>query len=171
MYMALFKSPADREQIANHGHKMFEKTNNVFMDIYRNVTDRKYGYVVIDNTPETAADHQIVANVFDECKRYVILDSSNKLSNEQNKEDTQPQSHATFDEPMISENIVQHNQSNVVEKVEKNYLKKQIYYKNTVHPSIAQLPDDETSNIIWKTNRLDEDDLEAIKNNLVNQIP
>ena len=90
MYMTLFKSPADREQIANLGHKMFEKTNNVFMDIYRNVTDRKYGYVVIDNTPETAADHQIVANVFDECKRYVILDSSNKLSNEQNNEDTQP---------------------------------------------------------------------------------
>ncbi len=40
MYLALFKSPADREQISNLGHKMFEKVNNVFMDIYRNVTNK-----------------------------------------------------------------------------------------------------------------------------------
>ena len=61
---------------------MFEKENNVFMDIYQNVTDKKYRYIVIDNTPETASDHQIVADIFNECKRYVILDSlaPNKLS-------------------------------------------------------------------------------------------
>ena len=37
---------------------------------------------MIDNTPETASDHQIVADIFNECKRYVILDSlaPNKLS-------------------------------------------------------------------------------------------
>ncbi len=39
---------------------------------------------MIDNTPETASDHQIVADIFNECKRYVILDSlaPNKLSKE-----------------------------------------------------------------------------------------
>ena len=62
---------------------MFEKVNNIFMDIYRKVTDKKYGYVVIDNTPETSTDHQIVAHVFDACKRYVILQASNKVNNEQ----------------------------------------------------------------------------------------
>ncbi len=76
---------------------MFEKVNNVFMDIYRNVTNKKYGYVVIDNTPETASDHQIVGGVLHECKRYVILDSQapNKLKESSNekqqiKDDRQP---------------------------------------------------------------------------------
>ena len=110
MYMALFKSPADREQISRLGHKMFEKVNNVFMQIYRNVTNKKYGYVLIDNTPEMDADHQIVSDIFTECKRYVIVNSQvdgkeTGMSKEtsQNEDDKQEKHYnmSTMEEPMI----------------------------------------------------------------------
>ena len=120
MYMALFKSPADREQISNLGHKMFEKVNNVFMDIYRHVTGRKYGYIVIDNTPETSSDHQIMGGVFDECKRYVIPQAANKLNESSNEKqqiekDEQPKvfenTISTIEEPMRYENIMHQTQA------------------------------------------------------------
>ena len=52
--------------------------------------------MVIDNTPETDADHQIVSDIFTECKRYVIL--SNKLK-EPSKEtnDVQPSNISTIE--------------------------------------------------------------------------
>ena len=116
MYMALFKSPADREQISRLGHKMFEKVNNVFMQIYRNVTNKKYGYVLIDNTPEMDADHQIVSDIFTECKRYVIVNSQvdgkeTGMSKEtsQNEDDKQEKHYnmSTMEEPMNLKKSVQ----------------------------------------------------------------
>ena len=68
MYMTLFKSPADREQIARLGQRIFAKQNNLFMNIYQQKTQAKYVYVVLDNTPGTNSNHQIISDVFGDCK-------------------------------------------------------------------------------------------------------
>ena len=72
MYMVLFRSPADQEQIKRVGQRMFPNSNDQFMDIYRGETDKAYGHIFIDNKPETLAGHQVLSNVFGETLRYNI---------------------------------------------------------------------------------------------------
>ena len=72
MYMVLFRSPADREQINRVGQRMFTNNNDLFMDIYRSVTEEPHGYILIDNKPETLAGHQVLSDVFDKALRYDI---------------------------------------------------------------------------------------------------
>ena len=43
MYMVLFRSPADREQIKRVGQRMFLSQNDQFMNIYRQETEKPYG--------------------------------------------------------------------------------------------------------------------------------
>lgn len=134
------------------------------MDIYRKETERRYGYVVVDNTPETSSEDQIVGNT-------------------KTGEDVQQQNHVTIEEPIISENVVQDNipilsenivlqkQPNDVKKVETNYLKKHIRYKKNVDQSISETPDVNVTNMKWNMSRLDRDNLEVIKRDPVNEIP
>ena len=54
-YMVLFRSPADREQIKRVGQLVFPTQNDQFMNIYRLETEKPYGYILIDNKPETSS--------------------------------------------------------------------------------------------------------------------
>ena len=40
------------------------------MNVYRNVTAKPYGYLLIDNQPKTMSDKQVVADVFRNCQSY-----------------------------------------------------------------------------------------------------
>ena len=70
MYMVLFRSPADREQIKRVGQRMFPTRNDQFMNIYRLETEKPYGYILIDNKPETMTSHQVLSNIFNKTLRY-----------------------------------------------------------------------------------------------------
>ena len=86
MYMVLFRSPADREQIKRVGQRMFSTQCEQFMNIYRKETEKPYGYILIDNKPETMAGHQVLSNIFGKTLRYGIGEDSNNIHIEdQNK--------------------------------------------------------------------------------------
>ena len=80
MYMVLFRSPADREQIKRVGQRMFPSQNDQFMNIYRQETEKPYGYILIDNKPDTLAGHQVLSNIFGKTLRY-----GNDIRSEVNK--------------------------------------------------------------------------------------
>ncbi len=52
-YMALFRSPSDRKQIGIIGERMFDKNRDRFMSAYYKETEKPYGYLLVDNKPDT----------------------------------------------------------------------------------------------------------------------
>ena len=54
-YMALFRSPSDRKQIGIIAERMFDKKRPRFMSAYCQETKRAFGYIFVDNLPDTTA--------------------------------------------------------------------------------------------------------------------
>ena len=75
-YKVLFRSPGDRKQIDIMAEQTFAKDRPRFMQAYSQETDRPYGYIVVDNHPRTASEHQVVANVFGDCYAYPHITST-----------------------------------------------------------------------------------------------
>ena len=69
-YLALFRSPSDRKQIGIIGERMFDKNRVHFMNAYYKETEKPFGYLLVDNKPDTPADKQILADLFGECYVY-----------------------------------------------------------------------------------------------------
>ena len=78
-YMILFKSPADRKQIEIISQRIFPKEQNKFMSIYNKETDKQHGYILVDNTPSTNRDSQIVTDIFSITQKIPISSSVNKI--------------------------------------------------------------------------------------------
>ena len=70
LYLALFRSPSDRKQIGIIGERMFDKNRVHFMNAYYKETEKSFGYLLVDNKPDTPADKQILADLFGECYVY-----------------------------------------------------------------------------------------------------
>ena len=77
-YMALFRSPSDRKQIGIVAERMFDKNRQRFMTAYYHETERPYGYIFVDNKPDTAANKQVLSDIFGSCHRYPTINSSAK---------------------------------------------------------------------------------------------
>ena len=69
-YLALFRSPSDRKQIGIIGERMFDENRVHFMNAYYKETEKPFGYLLVDNKPDTPADKQILADLFGECYVY-----------------------------------------------------------------------------------------------------
>ena len=69
-YLVLFRSPSDRKQIGIIGERMFDKNRVHFMNAYYKETEKPFGYLLVDNKPDTPTDQQILANLFGECYVY-----------------------------------------------------------------------------------------------------
>ena len=69
-YLALFRSPSDRKQIGIIAERMFDKNRVHFMNAYYKETEKPYGYLLVDNKPDTPADQHILADLFGECYAY-----------------------------------------------------------------------------------------------------
>ena len=69
-YSALFRSPSDRKQIGIIEELMFDKNKVHFMNAYYKETEKPFGYLLVDNKPDTPADKQILADLFGECYVY-----------------------------------------------------------------------------------------------------
>ena len=53
------------------------------MNIYRQETEKPYGYILVDNKPETLAGHQVLSNIFGKTLRYDNGDTAKRC--EENK--------------------------------------------------------------------------------------
>ena len=69
-YLVLFRCPSDRKQIAIIGERIFDKHKVHFMNAYYKETEKPYGYLLVDNKPDTPANQQILADLFGECYVY-----------------------------------------------------------------------------------------------------
>ena len=72
-YMALFRSPSDRKQIGIIAKRMFDKNRPRFMSAYFQETERAFGYIFVDNRPDTLSDKQILSDIFGSCLRYPTI--------------------------------------------------------------------------------------------------
>ena len=71
-------SPSDRKQIGIVAERMFDKNRQRFMTAYYQETERPYGYIFVDNKPGTAANKQVLSDIFGSCRRYPTINSSAK---------------------------------------------------------------------------------------------
>ena len=77
-YMALFRSPSDRKQIGIIAERRFDKIRPRFMSAYFQETERAFGYIFVDNRPDTPSDKQVLSDIFGSCCRYPTINSSGK---------------------------------------------------------------------------------------------
>ena len=81
-YKVLFWSPGDRKQIDMMPEHTFAKDRPYFMKAYNRETAHPYGYIVVDNHPQTNNEHQVVGNVFDDCYAYPLTNTNSPKRNE-----------------------------------------------------------------------------------------
>lgn len=72
-YMALFRSPSDRKQIGIIAERMFDKNRDQFMMAYNRETEKPFGYILVDNKPDTTADKQVLGDIFGSCHCYNLV--------------------------------------------------------------------------------------------------
>lgn len=75
-YMALFRSPSDRKQIGIIAERMFDKHRSRFMSAYVKETEQPFGYILVDNRPETSSDKQVLSGIIGSCHYYPTITSS-----------------------------------------------------------------------------------------------
>ena len=76
LYKVLFRSPGDRKQIDIMAEQTFAKDRANFMKAYTKETEKPFGYIILDNHPRTSNEHQVVANVFENCYTYPYITKS-----------------------------------------------------------------------------------------------
>ena len=76
--MALFRSPSDRKQIGIIAERMFDKNCQRFMAAYYRETEKPYGYIFVDNRPNTPGNVQVLTEAFAFCRVYPTINKSLK---------------------------------------------------------------------------------------------
>lgn len=82
-YMALFRSPSDRKQISIIARRMFDQHSSRFMTAYAKETEKPYGYILVDNPPDTSNDKQVLSDIFRSCHCYPTLTSKPSKSSDE----------------------------------------------------------------------------------------
>ena len=72
-YMILFKNPRDKGQIRALGSQMYPGDGNFLVSAYRDATDARYGYLLLDLHPETPEDLRVRTGVFADDVGHVYL--------------------------------------------------------------------------------------------------
>jgi len=76
--MALFRSPSDRKQIGIIAERMFDKNRQRFMGAYYQETERAFGYLFVDNRPDTPGNKQVLNDIFCSCRVYPTIKKSSQ---------------------------------------------------------------------------------------------
>lgn len=77
-YIALFRSPSDRKQIGIVAETMFDKQRGRLMEAYYKETQRPYGYLLVDNKPDTPMEEQVIGDIFGQCHVYSSINNVDK---------------------------------------------------------------------------------------------
>ena len=54
------------------GERMFDKNRVHFMNAYYKETEKPFGYLLVDNKPDTPADKQVLGDLFGDCRVYLF---------------------------------------------------------------------------------------------------
>ena len=57
---------------------MFDKNRPRVMSAYFQETERAFGYIFVDNRPDTPSDKQVLSDIYGSCRRYPTINSSAK---------------------------------------------------------------------------------------------
>jgi hypothetical protein len=79
-YLALFRRPSDRKQIGIVGERTFDKNRVHFMNAYCKETENPFGYLLVDNKPDTLADKQVLGDLFGYCHVYFFATQTKENS-------------------------------------------------------------------------------------------
>ncbi|XP_020907582.2 uncharacterized protein LOC110245632 [Exaiptasia diaphana] len=79
-YIALFRSPSDRKQIGIVAERMFDKQRNRFMEAFYRETQKPFGYLLVDNKPDTPVDKQVIGDIFGQCHVFSSINKANEES-------------------------------------------------------------------------------------------
>ena len=77
-YMAFFQSLSDRKQIGIIAKRLFGKNRPRFMSAHFQETERVFGYIFLDNHPDTPSDKLVLSEIFGSCRRSPTINSSAK---------------------------------------------------------------------------------------------
>ena len=77
-YITLFRSPSDRKQIGIVAERMFDKSRDRFMAAFYKETEKPFGYLLVDNKPDTPGHKQVIRDVFGKCHVYTTINKTNK---------------------------------------------------------------------------------------------
>ena len=69
-YNTDISSPSNRKQIGIVGERMFDEKRIHFMNTYCKETKKPFGYLLMDNKPNTPADKQVLGDIFGETYVY-----------------------------------------------------------------------------------------------------
>lgn len=75
-YIALFRSPSDRKQIGIVAERMFDKQRYRFMEAFYRETQKPFGYLLVDNKPDTPGDKQVIGDIFGHCDVYSTINKA-----------------------------------------------------------------------------------------------
>jgi hypothetical protein len=62
------------------GERMFDKNRVHFMNAYYKETEKPFGYLVVDNKPDTPADKQVLGDLFGDCRVYLFATQTKENS-------------------------------------------------------------------------------------------
>lgn len=77
-YMALSRSPSDRKQLGIIAERMLDKNHQRFMTAYYQETEKPYGYLFVDNRPDTPGNKQVLSDIFGSWRVYPSVNKSGK---------------------------------------------------------------------------------------------
>ena len=80
--MAFFRSPSDRKEISIIAERMFDKNRQRFISAYYQETDKPYGYLFVDNRPDTPGNKQVLSEIFGSCLVFLSINKSMKSAKE-----------------------------------------------------------------------------------------
>ena len=63
-YIVLFKNKRDLSQVSRLGSQIMPRKSHYFMDSYEKATSGKYGYLLIDFSPESDKKYQLRTRIF-----------------------------------------------------------------------------------------------------------
>ncbi len=63
-YMILFKNPRDASQVKTLSHQMFPKDSKFLVAAFEYATRSTYGYLLLDNRPETPPEFRVRTQIF-----------------------------------------------------------------------------------------------------------
>lgn len=104
-YITLFRSPSDRKQIGIVAERMFDKNRDRFMAAFSRETEKPFGYLLVDNKPDTRGDKQVIGDVFGKCHVYSTINKTNQaekvLENLESKINDSPRAQRNKNSPSI----------------------------------------------------------------------
>ena len=72
-YIVLFKNPSDAMQVSTLARQMYPGQNEFLVEVFKNATEKPFGYLLLDLKPDTDEKYRIRANMFPEERQYVYI--------------------------------------------------------------------------------------------------